>query len=375
MGRAIGIAVALAAVLAIGVHAQEGAAPAPASAAPQPGAIAADDPSILPAEKLRLVDKSLLLSLANAANRAIVVGERGHVLVSESRRDWRQVEGVPTRSTLTRVTAFGDKAWAVGHDGVILHSPDGGQTWVRQRAAPYDPTSTDPHNGAPLLDVLFLDEQRGFAIGAYSLLLRTSDGGNTWDEVKLKSDGAAPTAATPAKGSGGDDWTFGQEELKVGEETDPHLNAIAKTGDGSLVIVGERGSGFRSTDNGVNWSRIKLPYEGSMFGVIGYEDRHVLAFGLRGHALESNDLGTTWHNVDTGVELSLMGGAALPQGGALLVGANGVVLRRATATAPFQRSTYENAEKETPVLASVLVLGDDTFVVAGEKGVDAFQLH
>jgi len=268
-----------------------------------------------------------------------------------------------------------DHAWAVGHDGVILHSADGGQTWTRQRAKPYDPASTDPRNGAPLLDVLFLDEQHGFAIGAYSLLLRTSDGGNTWEDVKLSAGGAAPAAAAPAKGQG-DDWTFGQEELKVGEETDPHLNAIAKTGDGSLIIVGERGAGFRSTDHGVNWSKIKLPYEGSMFGVIGYEDRHVLAFGLRGHALESNDLGGTWHTVDTGVDLSLMGGAALAQGGAILVGANGVVLRRATATAPFQRSTYENAEKETPVLASVLsVGGDDTYIVCGEKGVDAFVMH
>ena len=219
--------------------------------------------------------------------------------------------------------------------------------------------------------MLFLDEQHGFAIGAYSTLLRTSDGGNAWEEVKLRVDAAAAAAA---KGKS-EDWTFGQEELKVGEETDPHLNAIAKTGDGSLIIVGERGAGFRSTDHGVNWSKIKLPYEGSMFGVIGYEDRHVLAFGLRGHALESNDLGSTWHTVDTGVDLSLMGGVGLPQGGAILVGANGVVLRRVTATAPFQRSTYENADKETPVLASVLALSDDTFVVCGEKGVDAFQMH
>jgi photosystem II stability/assembly factor-like uncharacterized protein len=294
--------------------------------------------------------------------------------VSESRRDWRQVDSVPTRSTLTRVTAVGDQVWAVGHDGVIVHSGDGGQTWTRQRAKPYDPTSTDTHNGAPLLDVLFLDEQHGFAIGAYSTLLRTSDGGNAWEDVKLRSEGGA---ATPAKGGGGQnaDWNFSQEELKVGEETDPHLNAIAKTGDGSLIIVGERGAGFRSTDHGINWSKIKMPYEGSMFGVIGYEDRHVLAFGLRGHALESNDLGSTWHTVDTGVDLSLMGGTALAQGGAILVGANGVVLRRMTATAPFQRSTYENADKETPVLASVLALADDTFVVCGEKGVDAFQMH
>ena len=46
--------------------------------------------------------------------------------------------------------------WAVGHEGVIVHSEDGGQTWVRQRVAPFDKNSIDLTNGAPLLDVLFL---------------------------------------------------------------------------------------------------------------------------------------------------------------------------------------------------------------------------
>jgi photosystem II stability/assembly factor-like uncharacterized protein len=63
-----------------------------------------------------------MLDFAEGDQRAIAVGERGHVLVSESRSDWRQVEGVPTRATLTAVAAVGDHAWAVGHDGTILHS-------------------------------------------------------------------------------------------------------------------------------------------------------------------------------------------------------------------------------------------------------------
>jgi photosystem II stability/assembly factor-like uncharacterized protein len=356
------IAAALVSPLAVGVAA---------------GASGWTDPATAPAEVLPLTDRSLMLDIVRAGDRYVAVGARGSVLVSDDGAAWRQVE-VPTRATLTALAAVDAQVWAVGHDGMILHSADAGQTWQVQRKDPWIANGTaesarDPKQGAPLLDVLFLDEQHGFAIGAYSLLLRTSDGGNTWEEVKLSAGGAAPAAA-PAKGQG-DDWTFGQEELKVGEETDPHLNAIAKTGDGTLVIVGERGAGFRSTDHGVNWTKIKLPYEGSMFGVIGYDDRHVLAFGPRGHALESNDGGSSWHAIDTGVDLSLMGGVGLPQGGAILVGANGVVLRRATATAPFQRSTYENSEKETPVLASVLAIGDDTFVIAGEKGVDAFQLH
>ena len=54
------------------------------------------------AEPAPLAARSLILDVADGGDRAIAVGERGHVLVSESRRgDWRQVENVPTRSTLT----------------------------------------------------------------------------------------------------------------------------------------------------------------------------------------------------------------------------------------------------------------------------------
>lgn len=337
--------------------------------------------------------QALVLDFAESSARAVAVGERGHILVSESRTDWRQVADVPTRANLNAVTAVGDKLWAVGHDGTILHSADGGLTWVLQRSDPWRPSTDEeafnPRRGVPLLDVLVLDEQRGLAIGAYSLLLRTEDGGAHWEEVDVLGTGSAAAgaadtgdaaktqaAATAAEGSGeanDESWTFNQADLELEEESDPHLNAIARTGEGSIFIVAERGAAFRSRDEGQTWERLQLPYEGSMFGVIGYEGQRVLAFGMRGNAFESNDLGDTWKRVDTGVELSLMGGAALPEGGAALVGANGVVLVRPAADAPVTRYTFQTRALETPVLSGVLVQSISALVVGGEKGVGTFQ--
>jgi photosystem II stability/assembly factor-like uncharacterized protein len=346
------------------------------------------------AETARLAgSQALVLDFAESSARAVAVGERGHILVSESRTDWRQVADVPTRANLNAVTAVGDKLWAVGHDGTILHSTDGGLTWLLQRSDPWRPSADDeefnPRRGVPLLDVLMLDEQRGFAIGAYSLLLRTEDGGAHWEEVDVlgtgtaaagaadASDAATADAAAAAAETGGEandeSWTFNQADLELEEESDPHLNAIARTGDGSIFIVAERGAAFRSRDEGKTWERLQLPYEGSMFGVIGYEGQRLLAFGMRGNAFESNDLGATWKRVDTGVELSLMGGAALPEGGAALVGANGVVLIRPTAEAPVTRHTFQTRALETPVLSGVLVQSTSALVVGGEKGVGTFQ--
>ncbi len=346
----------------------------------QPAAGPVDaDPMARPTEIMPLADQSLVLDIARAGERMIAVGERGQILVSDDGRRWKQSTNVPLRSTLTAVSAVGNLAWAVGHDGVILHSTDAGESWQIQRRDPWQAADAgsehDLRQGVPFLDVLFTDASHGIAIGAYSLLLRTDDGGKTWNGSRIVVAGeAAP--AMPAADAGEiaiddeDGDTFSAEELKIGQEEDPHLNGIARTGSGAFVIVGERGAVFRSRDGGASWERSQLPYDGSMFGVIGFDGDHVLAFGLRGHVFESNDLGSTWNEVPTGTELSLMGGAPLAAGGAVIVGANGTVLRRNAAAAALERFTHTAAGAISGVLP---VATDGELLVAGENGISRYQ--
>ncbi len=323
--------------------------------------------------------QGLILDMAETDSRAIAVGARGAVLVSESRSDWRQIENVPTRATLTAVSAVGNAAWAVGHDGTIVASRDGGLTWTLQRVdvlRPQDDPSAefDPRQGVPLLDVLMLTPEHGFAVGAYSQLLRTDDGGGTWNFVPTSTQSAPPAQEEIADEADAEeeDMTFSDEDLALDEESEPHFNAIARTGSGALFIVGERGAAFRSRDDGQTWERLELPYAGSMFGVLGYAGDHVVAFGMRGNVFESRDLGETWTQIDTDTELSLMGGAAVGAGGFALVGVNGVVLTRANAGAQVANRLYANHAQETPVLAGVLARPDGSLLLAGEKGVDRF---
>ena len=333
------------------------------------------DPATAPAELLPLAAKSLLLDIVRSGNRYVAVGSRGEVLLSDDGRDWRQTP-VPTRATLTAVAAVDAQVWTVGHDGVIAHSADAGEHWQIQRSEPWQPADAggDPTKGAPLLDVLFVDPKRGFAIGAYSLALQTADGGESWQPMTVAE---APKAgaeevedAKPAKRGANDKETFTAEELKVGQEPTPHLNAIARTGSGALFIVAERGSAFRSRDNGATWQRLQLPYDGSMFGVLGYEGDHLLAFGLRGHAFETMDLGEHWTPLPTGTELSLMGGAALASGGAVVVGANGIVLVRDRPGQPLR--TF--VDQPAGIIAAALPLEGGALLLAGENGVSTFEL-
>lgn len=329
-----------------------------------------DDPALLPAEIMPRAPRSLLLALSRTGGGYLAVGERGHVLRSADGTEWDQIAQVPTRSTLTAASAVGDALWAVGHDGVILHSADGGRSWERQRADPRQPESTDPDRGRPLLDVLFVDAERGLAVGAYSLMLETVDGGRTWVERDVSAGTGGHTDEEAARAAEADEsWLFSDEDLELEAEENPHLNAIARTPGGRWIIAGERGAAFRSLDDGASWERLSLPYEGSMFGVLTWGEEHVLMFGLRGNVLESFDFGDTWQAVGNGSEASLMGGLALADGGAVLVGAEGRVLVRAHTGEPFRLTTFLNEEGETPVLADVAPLAEGEYLVIGERGV------
>lgn len=337
----------------------------------------AADPASLDAEMMPKASLSLLLDSVQTAAGYFVVGERGHILVSEDGKAWQQL-AVPTRSTLTSITSADGVLWAGGHDGVIVHSTDGGQTWSRRRMQVWTPDYLDPFDGVPVMDVLMVDGMNGFAIGAYAMFLETTDGGITWsprgiinyDEPEPEPE---PEAAAAEEEPAADDWTFDASDLELEAEADPHLYAMTRTDEGHLVIAGERGAFFRSTDGGRTWERDRLPYEGSMFGILSFGGEHLLVHGLRGNVLESRDLGRSWTAVETGVSNSLMGGHALENGGAILVGANGVVLMRPDADSPFTETRYEMENGETPNLTGVLPAGDAGFIVVGDKGAGLFR--
>ena len=121
--------------------------------------LAADyDPAIQDAEILvpSIVAKALLTDIVATDTGAVTVGERGHILKTSNYTDWVQLP-VPTRSLLTNVFVRGANLWAVGHEEIILHSADGGSSWARQHV--------NSEALGPLLDILFVDDATGFAVG------------------------------------------------------------------------------------------------------------------------------------------------------------------------------------------------------------------
>jgi len=270
---------------------------------------------------------SLKLDAVAIDGALVVVGHRGHILISsDGGETWQQAD-VPTRATLTGVDFFDrNLGWVVGHDSVILRTKDGGVTWERVHWA--------PEEEAPFFDVWFSDAKNGVAIGAYGSYYTTSDGGTTWSFESI----------------GDTDW---------------HLHQIARAVDGRLYMAGEAGTAFRSDDGGATWTELLTPYQGSFFGVLPLEDDVVLLFGLRGHLFRSEDAGENWLEIETGTVAMLTDGIRLDDGTIVITGLGGIVLVSSDGGRTFE--ILEQSSRRG--IQAVVQASDDSLLLVGEFGV------
>ncbi len=286
------------------------------------------------AEPAPLAARSLLLDVTRAGTRLVAVGQHGDVVVSDDHGiTWSQ-RIVPTRSLLTATNFIDAKhGWVVGHDGVILSTIDGGENWQRQDVG-HDLDTV-------YLDVLFLDAQRGFAVGAYGKFMHTVDGGAHWQ------------AGHPV-------------------DSDFHFNHLSRGVNGSLYLAGEAGQLLQSTDEGHTWSRLPIPYEGSLYGVLPLADGRLLAYGLRGHLFLSDNTGITWRQIDHDANSLLMVGVQLDQHYVILSGQSGRLLRWSTEST---RAAEEESAAGLGPIAALCIAADGALIAAGEGGVVRITTH
>ena len=272
------------------------------------------------------MQRLLLTDAARLGSRVVAVGDRGYIVFSDDEgKTWKRARS-PAAPLLTAVDFVDAKSgWAVGHDSVILASSDAGENWVQQFSAPAEQR--------PLLDLLFLTKDEGFAVGAYGAFYETTDGGKSWNARKIIAD-------------------------------DKHLSAIVKTADGKLAIFGEAGTILLSADAGKTWTTVPPPYKGSFFGALVADDGAIVTFGLRGRIFRSNDGGKTWKQVENPSVATLMGGSKLPDGALVIAGGAGTVLVSRDGGQSFQPL----ATGSTKAYAKALLGGPNALLLLGEAG-------
>ena len=253
--------------------------------------------------------KKPLLSAAAHDDLVLAVGLRGVVVRSENAGEsWQQVIP-PVSSDLTSVFMLNaEQGWIVGHDGLVLHTRDGGKQWQRQldgrlseqpftdyyqqdngfdaeqSARLLDEMAMNFREGPslPWLDVYFENPEEGYVVGSFGMIAHTFDGGQSWQPWLHRIDN--PMAL--------------------------NLNALEKIGD-DIFIAGERGTVFRLDRDERYFERLESGYRGSFFGITGSPDQ-LMAYGLRGTIRESRNGGETWAPVEAGFTVGISDGLSTP---------------------------------------------------------------
>ncbi|MFT6154030.1 MAG: photosystem II stability/assembly factor-like uncharacterized protein [Bermanella sp.] len=345
------------------------------------------DPLETPARATLKATSSLLLDIIKVGERLVAVGGRGHIIFSDDEGfTWKQAS-VPVISTLTSVFFINSTSgWAVGHDAVVLHTKDSGETWVKQfdgfeanemvlaqakankrileselskvrvmgnsdriyeveeqlenatfaledALADFEDRSTKP-----LLDLWFKNSNEGFVVGAYGMVFKTLDGGQSWK-----------------------DWTINVENLDRF-----HINSIVQVSGDKLMMVGEAGLMLRTTNGGDKWEQMFSPYEGSFFGITSLTKQGIqVAYGLRGNLARTEDFGSNWRLVDTGTKQTLIGGTDRLGRVIFIVGNGGGFLRGFD----FARKWESKIRVDRANTAAIIESNAGHFVIVGENGV------
>ncbi len=282
------------------------------------------DPIDRPAQLSELQLRAPVVGIAAAGPALIAIGQRGRILRQSSpTAPWRQMS-VPVSTDLCAV-AFPSTSngWAVGHDGIVLSSSDGGVSWQRRldgrkayeielsyyeglasrgdaaalRELKYLRNRASQAAARPFLDVWFRSVGEGYLVGAFGMLFRTSDAGLTWMPMADRTDNPK------------------------------HHHLYAVRGDAeNTYVAGEQGAAFRFDGEAGKFNTLDAPYKGALFGVAAHLAR-VIIYGLNGHAFLSDDRGTSWVALKTGTAQSIVGHAFSAHGDVLFATQAGRVMR------------------------------------------------
>lgn len=179
------------------------------------------------------------------------------------------------------------RGWAVGYDGTILTTSNGGTSWSAQSSP------VTQH----LFSVFFLDENNGWIVGKAAKVLKTTNGGLNWTESNT--------------GITGDLWDVQFLNTSVG---------YVASGNGM----------YKTVDGGSSWSR--LPTSTNAFYQIFFLDENTgWCGGSSGMMRATADGGATWATQNSGTSWTIYGihflsattGFAVNQNGDLLKTTNG----------------------------------------------------
>lgn len=283
------------------------------------------------------VERMHLNTLANSKAGIVAGGELGALLYSTNQgKDWQRASVAVERQALITQISFaadGLLGMAVGHEGSILRTKDGGLSWQE--------LAFDEKNGEPLMSVAQLPSKEWLVVGAFGRALRSDPQGEHWAPLTL------PTSVE-----------------------DKHMNRIVGSADGRhWLIVGERGLVLHSGDIGQSWTVIPPFYDGSLYNAVALPDGAWLTYGMRGHIFRTDGDAAPWIRSDMPVPVSFFGHGLSADGKITLVG-QGSVFAEST---DGGRHFILGRAKGRATLTDVLLRADGQGLIASDGGLQTFS--
>ena len=263
----------------------------------------------------------------------------------------------------------GGGVWLAGSGGkIVAVAPDG-----RLRRLASGTTRT-------LQDIAAWDAQHGIAVGNEGVIVTTADGGRTWTpasdvprsevankltRVRVAEGGRAVVVGEMGAILASDD--YGAHWRRLRAEEDVAWNDVALLDAGELRVVGEFGRMLVSHDGGASWREATAPVETSLMAVAFRDARHGIAVGLDGVVVTSEDGGESWRRAETGIHDHLLD-IAWDAAGARWVGA-GVLGRWVSAPADAKTWTTGRVdERDLSWHTRVLAAGGELWFAGAGVG-------
>ena len=216
--------------------------------------------------------------------------------------------GTSTEKQVAWVVGQADSAYSAG---VILYTEDGGDTWARQG-------DLQMLKDIDILNIVSIDKDHLWAVGAMNTILKTEDGGKNWVKVttspapaysnmmSVSATDKNHVAVSGAPGivlvtsDGGGSWRMADTNLfrsgivqGVCAITSDIIYAVGQY----ATTTGTRGLVAMTRDGGNTWDTLVPPDDYNRYlwiGACATDTNHICIYGCVGHYMVTGDGYTTW---------------------------------------------------------------------------------
>ncbi|MDT4966413.1 MAG: hypothetical protein QOJ64_1150 [Acidobacteriota bacterium] len=299
-------------------------------------------------------------------------------IVSSAQVGWKPVPITATDTDFNAVYfADSKRGWVAGDAGVVMRTVDGGLTWQKQ--------SVDTI--AAINDIYFRNKDNGYLLAGNSIF-QTDDGGQTWRETRRYSASdfgeAAPELYSVRFSGKKRGWVVGSishndivvDSLVVYTDdggkswqrqrvpTKEELIHVDFADEKRGWIVGVHGTILHTDDGGETWAEQQSKTRVTLYHVDFRNERIGMAVGERATILRTTDGGVTWAPVEIPVRNTLLSVQFPEDNFGWIVGRGGTIFRSGDAG-----KTWIRQETSTKLNLFALYIDKKTGWAVGQKGI------